>query len=202
MVFGAASTIGAAYDASTDIPDSESADGFDVLEQYFAELGAGGASGTIVFRADQGIEDPAVVAGMEDLFATVNAGFPDDNGNPQHPGATVVSPYTEQGASQIARQGPLAGQLALRESPRRRRPDRVGGPARRRRRTPAIEDSRCSPAAGLAVFEPPATGFIGLAFAVVAYPRLRLRARDGLPIAPFAARAGWADAISATFQHP
>ena len=82
-------------------------------EHYFAELGAGGASGTIVFRADQGIEDPAVVAGMEDLFATVNAGFPDDNGNPQHPGATVVSPYAEQGASQIARQGPLAGQLAF-----------------------------------------------------------------------------------------
>ena len=91
MVFGAASTIGAAWRV-TDIPDSESADGFDVLEQYFAELGGRGASGTIVFRADQGIEDPAVVAGMEDLFATVNAGFPDDNGNPQHPGATVVSP--------------------------------------------------------------------------------------------------------------
>ena len=83
-----------------------------MLEQYFAELGAGGGSGTIVFRADQGVDDPAVRAGMEELFATVNAGFPDENGEPQHPGATVVSPYSEQGASQIAQQGPLAGQLA------------------------------------------------------------------------------------------
>ena len=112
VVFGAAGAIGDAYDASTDIPDSESADGFDVLDQYFAELGAGGASGTIVFRADQGVDDPAVTAGMEELFATVNAGFPDENGDPQHPGATVVSPYSEQGESQIARQGPLAGELA------------------------------------------------------------------------------------------
>ena len=112
VIFGAAGAIGAAYDATTAIPDSESADGFDVLEQYFADLGAGGASGTIVFRADQGVNDPAVTAGMEELFATVNAGFPDENGIPQHPGATVVSPYSEQGASQIAQQGPLAGQLA------------------------------------------------------------------------------------------
>ena len=112
VVFGAAGAIGAAYDASPDIPASESADGFDVLERYFPELGAGGGSGTIVFRADQGIDDPAVTAAMEELFATVNAGFPDENGTPQHPGATVVSPYTEQGESQIARQGSLAGQLA------------------------------------------------------------------------------------------
>jgi hypothetical protein len=112
VIFGAAGAIGAAYDATTAIPDSESADGFDVLEQYFAELGAGGASGTIVFRADQGIDDPAVTAGMEELFATVNAGFPDENGNSQYPGATVVSPYSENGESQIAQEGALAGQLA------------------------------------------------------------------------------------------
>ena len=130
VIFGAAASIGAAYDASTDIPDSESADGFDVLEQYFAELGAGGGSGTIVFRADQGVDDPAVRAGMEELFATVNAGFPDENGNPQHPGATVVSPYSEQGASQIAQQGPLAGQLAYAQVnlAGRCRRDRVGRP--------------------------------------------------------------------------
>ena len=77
-VFGAAAAIGPAYDASTEIPDSESGDGFDVLGRYFADLGAGGASGTIVFRAEQGIDDPAVIAAMEALFATVNAGFPDE----------------------------------------------------------------------------------------------------------------------------
>ena len=94
------------------MPASESADGFDVLEQYFPALGAGGASGTIVFRADQGVDDPDVTAAMEELFATVNAGFPDASGETATPGATVVSPYSEQGASQIARPGSLAGQLA------------------------------------------------------------------------------------------
>ena len=113
VVFGAAGAIGAAYDASPDVPDSESADGFDVLERYFPELGAGGASGTIVFRADQGIDDPAVTAAMEELFATVNAGFPDDGRRRRSTPAPPWSPPTPSRAeSQIARQGPLAGQLA------------------------------------------------------------------------------------------
>ena len=171
VVLAAAGGIGAAYDASPDIPDSESADGFDVLEQYFAELGAGGGSGTIVFRADQGVDDPAVVAAMEELFATVNAGFPDENGNPQHPGATVVSPYSEQGESQIARQGPLAGQLAyaqvnlaadvgLTESAALGQAIFDGAPT--------FDGLEVLPGGtALAVFEPPKTEFIGLAFAIV-----------------------------------
>ena len=171
VVLAAAGGIGAAYDASPDIPDSESADGFDVLEQYFAELGAGGGSGTIVFRADQGVDDPAVVAAMDELFATVNAGFPDEDGNAQHPGATVVSPYSEQGESQIARQGPLAGQLAyaqvnlaadvgLTESAALGQAIFDGAPT--------IEGLEVLPGGtALAVFEPPKTEFIGLAFAIV-----------------------------------
>jgi putative drug exporter of the RND superfamily len=94
------------------VPDSDSAAGFAVLEEHFPELGTGGQSGTIVFRADQGVDDPAVVAAMERLFATVDAGFPDETGRRQ-PGATVVSPYSAQGAGQIATTGPLAGQLAF-----------------------------------------------------------------------------------------
>ena len=171
VVFGAAASIGAAYDASTDIPDSESADGFDVLEQYFAELGAGGGSGTIVFRADQGVDDPAVRAGMEELFATVNAGFPDENGTPQHPGATVVSPYTEQGESQIAQQGPLAGQLAYAQvnlSPDVDVTESAALGEAISDHAPAVEGLEVLPGGtALAVFEPPATEFIGLAFAIV-----------------------------------
>ena len=171
VVLGAAGGIGAAYDASPDIPDSESADGFDVLEQYFAELGAGGGSGTIVFRADQGVDDPAVVAAMDELFATVNAGFPDEDGNPLHPGATVVSPYSDQGESQIARQGPLAGQLAyaqvnlaadvgLTESAALG--EAISDAA------PTVEGLEVLPGGtALAVFETPKTEFIGLAFAIV-----------------------------------
>ena len=171
VVLGAAGGFGAAYDASPDIPDSESADGFDVLEQYFAELGAGGGSGTIVFRADQGVDDPAVVAAMDELFAAVNAGFPDEDGNPLHPGATVVSPYSDQGESQIARQGPLAGQLAyaqvnlaadvgLTESAALG--EAISDAA------PSVEGLEVLPGGtALAVFETPKTEFIGLAFAIV-----------------------------------
>ncbi|MFN7150761.1 MAG: MMPL family transporter, partial [Microthrixaceae bacterium] len=50
---------------------------------------------------------------MEDLFASVDAGFPDADGVPRAPGATVVSPYSDQGAGQIAATGPLAGQLGF-----------------------------------------------------------------------------------------
>jgi putative drug exporter of the RND superfamily len=171
VVFGAAATIGASYDASTAIPDSESADGFDVLEQHFAELGAGGGSGTIVFRADQGVDDPAVAAGMEELFATVNAGFPDDNGKPRHPGATVVSPYSEHGASQIARQGPLAGQLAYAQVNLAADVDLTESAAIGEAisdHAPDIEGLDVLPGgAALAVFETPETEFIGLAFAIV-----------------------------------
>ena len=40
-VLGAAGAIGPAYDAVLDLPDSDSADGFAVLDEHFAELGAG-----------------------------------------------------------------------------------------------------------------------------------------------------------------
>ena len=91
-ILGVAGAVGPAYDAAMNIPESESADGFDVLEEHFPDLGAGGMSGTIVFRADQGVDDPAVTAAMEGLFALVEAGLPDENGVAEHPGATVRSP--------------------------------------------------------------------------------------------------------------
>jgi len=171
LVFAAAGTIGAAYDASTDIPDSESADGFDVLDRYFADLGTGGASGTIVFRADQGVDDSAVIAAMEELFATVDAGFPDEDGTPRHPGATVVSPYGDRGQSQVARQGPLAGRLAYAQVNLAADVDLTESAALGEAihdAAPDVEGLEVLPGgAALAVFEPPETEFIGLAFAVV-----------------------------------
>jgi hypothetical protein len=91
-VLGTAGAIGAAYDAVLDIPASESADGFTVLDEHFPELGAGTQSGTIVSRADDGVDHPRVTVAMEELFELVDAGFPDEDGVPAHPGATVVSP--------------------------------------------------------------------------------------------------------------
>jgi hypothetical protein len=109
----AAGVVGPAFGSGSTIPVSDSAAGFAVLEEHFPELGTGGQSGTIVFRADQGVDDPIVVAAMEVLFVTVDAGFPDEDGTARAPGATVVSPYSGQGAGQIATAGPLAGNLAF-----------------------------------------------------------------------------------------
>ena len=113
VVVAAAGVWGSAFESSSDVPGSDSAAGLAVLEEHFPDLGTGGQSGTIVFRAEQGVHDPDVVAAMDRLLATVDAGFPDADGVPRAPGATVVSPYTALGASQVATTGPLAGELAF-----------------------------------------------------------------------------------------
>src|SRR5688572_13334353 len=86
LILAAAGASGAAFGSSAGVPGSDSAAGAAVLEEHFPELGAGGRSGTIVFRADQGVRSPEVVAAMEGLFATVDAGFPDERGVPRGPG--------------------------------------------------------------------------------------------------------------------
>jgi RND superfamily putative drug exporter len=170
-VLGAAGAIGPAYDAVLDIPDSDSADGFAVLDEHFPALGAGTQSGTIVFRADQGVDDPEVTAAMEELFALVDAGFPDEDGVPEHPGATVISPYSEQGDGQIAGQGPLAGELAYAQVNLAADIDLTEsaliGEAIAEH-APAIDGLEMFPGgAALAPYEPPGSELIGLAFAIV-----------------------------------
>jgi putative drug exporter of the RND superfamily len=170
-VLGAAAVIGPSYDAVLDIPDSDSADGFDVLDEHFSELGAGTQSGTIVFRADQGVDDPEVTTAMEELFALVDAGFPDEDGAPEHPGATVVSPYSEHGDGQIARQGPLAGELAYAQV--NLAPDidltesaLIGDAIAEH--APAIEGLEVLPGGtALAPYAPPESELVGLAFAII-----------------------------------
>jgi putative drug exporter of the RND superfamily len=113
VVLAAAGAVGPAFGSGSTVPRSDSATGFSVLEEHFPELGTGGQSGMIVFRADQGVDDPVVVDAMERLFATVDAGFPDELGEPRAPGATVVSPYSAEGAGQISSTGALAGEVAF-----------------------------------------------------------------------------------------
>ena len=112
VVLAAASALGPAFGSTSDVPHSDSADGFAVLEEHFPQLGTGGRSGTIVFVADQGVQDPEVRRAMEELFAAVDAGLPDAAGVPRSPGATTVSPYAPGGEGQVATAGPLAGRLA------------------------------------------------------------------------------------------
>jgi RND superfamily putative drug exporter len=171
VVLAAAGAVGPAFGSGSAVPDSDSTAGFAVLEEHFPELGTGGQSGMIVFRADHGVDDPVVVDAMERLFAVVNAGFPDESGTPRAPGATVVSPYSAQSAGQIASTGPLAGQLAFAQVNLAADVDdtesgRIGQLIAEE--APSIEGLEVL-AGGqyLASVEPPQTELIGIAFAVV-----------------------------------
>lgn len=171
LVLGLAAAIGPAFGDGAAVPDSDSAAGFAVLEEHFPELGTGGQSGTIVFRADQGVDQPEVVAAMRQLFDTVDAGFPDETGTPREPGATVVSPYDDAGAGQIVTSGPLAGRLAFAQVNMAGDVDdtesgHIGELIAEE--APAIDGLEVL-AGGqyLATIEPPQTELVGLAFAVV-----------------------------------
>src|SRR5687767_2309952 len=98
LVFGSAfsSAIGSGFRDDFNLPDVESKAGFDILDESFGGQGTG-LAGTIVFRADQGVQDPAVRVGMQALFDKV-ASMEDV--------ARVQSPYDS--AQQIASTGPNA----------------------------------------------------------------------------------------------
>ncbi len=101
---GAASgAAGSAFRDEFNLPDVESRRGFDILDDNFDGAGTG-ATGTIVFKAEQGVDDPEVEAEMTALFDEV-AGLSDVN--------FVSSPYTPEGERQIATEGPDAGTVAF-----------------------------------------------------------------------------------------
>jgi RND superfamily putative drug exporter len=171
MIFGAAGVLGSHFSGSSAVPGSGSAAGFAVLEEHFPALGTGGHSGTIVFEARQGVDDLEVRAAMEKLFALVDAGFPDSNGVPQHPGGTVISPYSERGQDQIARTGALANQLAYAQVNLSAAVDDTASGLLGQaisQNAPVIEGLEVLPGGQyLAVVEPPKTELIGLAFAML-----------------------------------
>ena len=98
---GVARGLGAAYGATPTAPDSESTRGADVLGAHFGNLGAT-ITGTIVFRAEQGVNDPTVRAAMTDLFDKVET----------LEGIDVASPYDPGGGRRVAFRGPDAGRIA------------------------------------------------------------------------------------------
>ena len=101
LAAGVARGLGAAYGATPTAPDSESTRGADILGAHFGNLGAT-ISGTIVFRAEQGVNDPPVRAAMTDLFDKVEA----------IEGIDVASPYDPDGGRRVAARGPDAGRIA------------------------------------------------------------------------------------------
>ena len=95
--------VGTAFQDEFNLPNVESRTGFDTLEEHFGGQGTG-VTGTIVFRAEQGVNDPEVRRAMEDLLAKVDA----------REGVTIASPYAPGGERQIAAApSPDAGKIAF-----------------------------------------------------------------------------------------
>ena len=100
LVFGGvvSGTAGSAFRDEFTLPDVESRDGFDILDEEFGGQGTG-MTGTVVFRAEQGVDDATVQAVMTDLFAEV-AQIDDID--------RVDSPYAPEGGRQISSDGTIA----------------------------------------------------------------------------------------------
>ncbi len=95
---GIASSIGEDYRQDFSLPGAESSEGFDILTAEFEGQGAGQV-GTIVFQADQGVDDPAVQAAMSALIDEV-ATYPEV--------VAVQSPYGPGGEELISEDGTIA----------------------------------------------------------------------------------------------
>jgi RND superfamily putative drug exporter len=103
LIGGAAQGAGNAFRDEFNLPDVESREGFDILDENFGGEGTG-ANGTIVFQAPQGVDDPEIEQQMQELFD--QAAEIDDV-------TRVVSPYSPEGEQQIATEGAQAGQIAF-----------------------------------------------------------------------------------------
>jgi putative drug exporter of the RND superfamily len=94
MIGGSA---GSAYTEEFKLPASDSTKALELLEQRFPAQS--GEAATIVFKADDGVESPAVKRKMEGVFAEV-AKFPHVS--------EVASPYAGDGAAAISDDGKIA----------------------------------------------------------------------------------------------
>ena len=162
VVIGAVSSgAGSAFRDDFNLPDVESKKGFDILDERFGGQGTG-QTGTIVYRAEQGVDDPAVRQAMEALFQRA-AGIEDV--------VRVVSPYTPEGEGQISSQGPNAGKIAyasieLPEDIDFNRANEIGKEILAA--APDIGGLRIELGGFIfAEFEPPSSEILGVAFAVI-----------------------------------
>ena len=165
LALGASQNLGEAYSGDLAIAGTESHDGNAILQQHFSGAGAGPA-GTIVFRAEQGVDDPEVRSAMGELFSRVRT-LED---------TSVITPYDPLvGPLRIAQDGPEAGRVAYADVSLP--PGTSGTEAQDMGRTieGLIEELDLNSIAGLeaevggiwfAELRPPESEAIGLAFAV------------------------------------
>jgi RND superfamily putative drug exporter len=156
-----AGAVGSGFRDEFNLPNVESKTGNDILEAEFGGQGAG-QTGTIVFRAEQGVEDPEVRQAMQALFDKV-AQIKDVS--------RVQSPYADEGGHQISSQGPEAGKIAfanveLPEEVDVSRGAEIGNEIEAS--APRIDGLRLELGGFIfADFEEPSSELLGLAFAIV-----------------------------------
>ncbi len=159
-VFGSVGAIGASTESSFDTPDSESARGFEILQENFGSAGSF-LSGSIVFEAAGGIDSPEVVEAMTSIFATVDA----------YEEVTVTSPYSPLGQAQglVSADGTIAyATLAFTDDTDELRASEIGGEINELVESVDVEGLNVEVGgAALSEFEPPESELIGVAFAIV-----------------------------------
>ncbi|MDQ4028488.1 MAG: MMPL family transporter [Actinomycetota bacterium] len=88
---------GGEYSQDFSLPGADSQKAFDLLEKSFPQVA--GDTAEIVFKAEQGIDDPAVRSAMEQLFSEIRE---------TDRVVGIDSPYSQQGARQISPDGTIA----------------------------------------------------------------------------------------------
>jgi RND superfamily putative drug exporter len=153
--------VGGAFRDEFNLPDVESKDGFDILDENFDGEGTGQV-GTIVFRAEQGVDDPAVREAMQALFDEV-AQLEDVS--------HVESPYADGGDRLIASEGDDAGQIAYANV---EMPDDISFARAGEIRDEILDDEPNVDGLRIelggfifAEFDPPSSEVLGVAFAIV-----------------------------------
>jgi RND superfamily putative drug exporter len=152
--------VGSDYSTQLQLPDVESKHGFDLLDAHFAGK-VGGDASIIVFEAPQGVTDPTIQTAMEQYFAEVASAT----------GLTVISPYSIEGAGQVATAGNKSGTVAFAriEMPNGQSFDEATDLGTRIRDLRPTTDGLRIEFGGSAFgeFEPPSSELLGLAFAIV-----------------------------------
>ena len=91
------STLGGDYKEDFSLPGAESQEALDLLRERFPAFA--GDTAQIVFKAEEGVADPAVKAEVESLF--------DEISQVEHV-VSIESPYSEQGQGQVSQDGTIA----------------------------------------------------------------------------------------------
>ncbi|HEX6310669.1 MAG TPA: MMPL family transporter [Acidimicrobiia bacterium] len=162
LVGGAiAGSVGGSFRDEFNLPDVESKAGFDILDDEFGGEGTGQV-GTIVFRAERGIDDPEVREPMQALFDEIAA--VDDV-------VRVESPYADGGDELIASTGEDAGKIAYAKV---ELPDDISFPRAGEIRDRILEDAPTIDGVRIelggfifADFEEPSSEILGLGFAIM-----------------------------------